>query len=229
MVKYWTFYILSDIFIKAKFLYCFLSLKNCVFAFPKKSISLSFDGSSQKGFSLLNPLLLLLLLWEFPQEKKNNVLRPLFAFAKGLSCSLEYSNCQKINLSHMCCLCFQDFFLDQNRKKKNTFTSIKSAADLWVFSKVQCAQNLLPTPHVEVLLGRLIYQQFALKYKRIVSTISILWRFSNEKLNKVCGNWFPKEVSKIVLKIVRICQTFVFRGVPSSYPDTFFFVNEALL
>ena len=94
---------------------------------------------------------------------------------------------------------------------------------------MQCAQNLLPTtPHVEVLLGRLIYQQFALKYKRIVSTISILWRFSNEKLNKVCGNWFPKEVSKIVLKIVRICETVVFRGVPSSYPDTFFFVNEAL-
>ena len=126
MVKYWTFYILSDIFIKAKFLYCFLSLKNCVFAFPKKSISLSFDGSSQKGFSLLNPLLLLLLLlWEFPQEKKNNVLRPLFAFAKGLSCSLEYSNCQKINLSHMCCLCFQDFFLDQNRKKKTLSPRLK--------------------------------------------------------------------------------------------------------
>ena len=126
MVKYWTFYILSDIFIKAKFLYCFLSLKNCVFAFPKKSISLSFDGSSQKGFSLLNPLLLLLLLWEFPQEKKNNVLRPLFAFAKGLSCSLEYSNCQIINLSHICAAsAFRIFFLIRIVKKKTLSPRLK--------------------------------------------------------------------------------------------------------
>ena len=86
---------------------------------------------------------------------------------------------------------------------------------------MQCAQNLLSTPHVEVLLGRLINSLLS-------NCFHDLNTVENEKFNKVCGNWFPKEVSKIVLKIVRICETVVFRGVPSSYPDTFFFVNEAL-